>query len=46
MICAPEEIAYRNGWIDRGALEGLIKLCGKSSYGKHLKNIVDDKIIY
>lgn len=46
MICAPEEIAYRNGWIDRRALEGLIKLCGKSSYGKHLKNIVDDKIIY
>jgi len=45
-ISAPEEIAYKNGWIDR---EGLLKSAekyGKSPYGQHLKNVADGKLKY
>lgn len=45
-ISAPEEIAYRNGWITRGRLEESANLYGKSPYGRHLKNVAEGKYIY
>lgn len=43
-ISAPEEIAYRNGWVDRESLLLSAKKYGKSPYGKHLKNVADGKM--
>lgn len=45
-ISAPEEIAYRNGWIDRDALLASAARYGKSPYGEHLKAVVEGKIRY
>lgn len=45
-ISAPEEIAYRNGWIDRDALLMSAARYGKSPYGEHLKAVVEGKIRY
>jgi glucose-1-phosphate thymidylyltransferase len=39
-IACLEEIAYRQGWIDRAALEDQIKSLGKSSYGRYLQQVV------
>ncbi len=44
-ISAPEEIAYRMGWIDREQLLQAAERYGKSPYGKHLCNVADDKIL-
>lgn len=45
-ISAPEEIAYRNGWITREQLEHAAEVCGKSPYGAHLRKVADGKYIY
>jgi glucose-1-phosphate thymidylyltransferase len=45
-ISAPEEIAYRNGWIDKKNLMLSAERYGKSPYGQHLKNVADGKFIY
>jgi glucose-1-phosphate thymidylyltransferase len=45
-ISAPEEIAFRNNWIDKDALIKSAGKYGKSPYGEHLKNVADGKIIY
>ncbi len=45
-ISAPEEIAYRNGWIDRDTLEAAAAVYGKSPYGRHLRNVAQGKYIY
>ena len=45
-ISAPEEIAYRNGWISCEQLRDTAKLYGKSPYGEHLLSVADGKIIY
>ncbi len=45
-IAAIEEIAYRNGWIDKATLEEAAKKYGKSTYGAHLKQVADGKILY
>lgn len=45
-ISAPEEIAYRNGWIDKDTLLLSAERYGKSPYGQHLKNVADGKFIY
>ena len=43
-ISAPEEIAYRYGWISKEALlESAVKY-GKSPYGKHLKTVAEGRI--
>ena len=39
-IACIEEIAYKQGWIDRAGLEANIKLLGKSSYGQYLKRLL------
>ncbi|MBR4455124.1 MAG: glucose-1-phosphate thymidylyltransferase RfbA [Solobacterium sp.] len=46
VVSAPEEIAYKFGWINKEELLKAAKAYGKSSYGKHLKNVADDKMIY
>ena len=45
-ISAPEEIAYRNGWIDKDSLMMSAERYGKSPYGQHLKNVADGKLKY
>ena len=45
-ISAPEEIAYRNGWITREELEASATAYGKSPYGAHLRKVADGKYIY
>ena len=45
-ISAPEEIAYRMGWIDRDQLVRSAEKYGKSPYGQHLKNVADGKFTY
>jgi len=39
-ISCPEEIAWRNNWIDRRQLEKLADLYGKSSYADYLKTLL------
>lgn len=45
-ISAPEEIAYKNGWIDKATLIASAERYGKSPYGQHLRNVADGKLIY
>ena len=45
-ISAPEEIAFKNGWIDKETLIISAERYGKSPYGQHLKNVADGKFIY
>lgn len=46
MISAPEEIAYRNGWITEEELLQSAETYGKSPYGEHLRRVADGKIRY
>ena len=39
-ICCPEEIAWRNGWIDDAQLERLAAPLAKSGYGAYLLDLV------
>lgn len=43
-ISAPEEIAYRNGWIDKERLLQIAESYGKSPYGEHLKKVAESRI--
>ena len=43
-ISAPEEIAYRFGWITTEQLLESAKLYGKSPYGQHLVRVAEDLI--
>ena len=45
-ISAPEEIAYINGFIDKGRLMESAKAYGKSPYGEHLKAVAEGKVKY
>ena len=44
VISAPEEIAYRNGWITKAHLIDSAERYGKSPYGKHLRSVAEGKI--
>ena len=44
-ISAPEEIAYRFGWINTEELLESAELYGKSPYGLHLQRVANDKFI-
>lgn len=46
MISAPEEIAYRNGWISRDQLLTAADAYGKSPYGAHLRKVAEGKYKY
>ena len=41
-VCCPEEIAFRNGWIDRAQLVALAHPLIKSGYGRYLDQIARD----
>lgn len=45
-ISAPEEIAYRNKWINKEVLLYSAKKYGKSPYGEHLKKVAEGKYFY
>ena len=42
-IACPEEIAWRAGFIDDAALEGLARPLAKSGYGQYLMRVLADK---
>jgi glucose-1-phosphate thymidylyltransferase len=39
LVGSPDEIAYRQGWIDRAALAERGRLFGKTSYGRYLSAV-------
>lgn len=43
-VACPEEIAWRNGWIDDSQLEKMAMLLAKSGYGKYLLGLLKDKV--
>ena len=43
-ISAPEEIAYRFGWISTEELLESAALYGKSPYGQHLRRVAEDQV--
>jgi len=43
-VACPEEIAWRNGWIDDAQLEKQADLLAKSGYGLYLKGLLCDKV--
>ena len=43
-ISAPEEIAFKNGWIDKAKLLESAERYGKSPYGAHLKAVAEGKV--
>lgn len=43
-ISAPEEIAFRYGWIDKERLLKSAEKYGKSPYGQHLKAVAEGKV--
>jgi glucose-1-phosphate thymidylyltransferase len=43
-IACPEEIAWRNGWIDRQQLEKLARPLTKNGYGQYLMRVLHEKI--
>lgn len=45
-ISAPEEVAYRNGWITKETLLASAERYGKSPYGQHLKNVADGTFMF
>ncbi|MDY5992310.1 MAG: glucose-1-phosphate thymidylyltransferase RfbA [Oscillospiraceae bacterium] len=46
MISAPEEIAFKNGWISREKLLLSAEKYGKSPYGAHLRKVAEGKLKY
>jgi glucose-1-phosphate thymidylyltransferase len=44
-IACPEEISFRNGWINASELEKLAELLGKNQYGQYLIRILKENII-
>lgn len=46
MISAAEEIAYVKGWIDKEALLKAAEFYGKSPYGRHLRQVALNRIVY
>ncbi len=43
-LCCPEEIVWRNGWINDEALKGLAAELVKSGYGEHLLDPLEHKV--
>lgn len=44
-IACLEEIAYRNGWIDKNKMQEAYEIFKKNEYGKYLKDVLDGKYI-
>ncbi len=43
-VCCPEEIAYRQGFIDAAQVERLAAPLAKSGYGKYLKDMLKEQV--
>ena len=43
-VACPEEIAWRNGWIDDAQLEKMAQTLAKSGYGQYLTGLLRDKV--
>ncbi|GAC1420995.1 MAG: glucose-1-phosphate thymidylyltransferase RfbA [Acidobacteriaceae bacterium] len=43
-VACPEEIAYRQGYIDRAQLAALAARLGKSTYGDYLKRVLEEPV--
>jgi glucose-1-phosphate thymidylyltransferase len=43
-IACPEEIAYRQSWINRGELEALAAPLAKSGYGRYLMRVLQERV--
>ena len=44
-IASPEEIAYRQGYIDAAALEALAQTLRNTSYGAYLLRVLEDEVV-
>ena len=45
MISAPEEVAYRHGWITKEQLLRSAERYGSSPYGQHLQSVADGRLL-
>jgi glucose-1-phosphate thymidylyltransferase len=43
-VCCPEEICWRQGWIDDARLESLAAPLAKSGYGQYLQQVLRDRV--
>jgi len=43
-VACPEEIAWRQGWIDAAGLERCAAALGKSSYGAYLRTLLEGRV--
>ena len=43
-VCCPEEVAYRQKWIDDTQLEKLAQPLARNAYGQYLLHIIKDKV--
>ncbi len=43
-VACPEEIAWRQGWIDAGQVERLAEPMRKNAYGQYLMAILRDRV--
>ena len=43
-VACPEEISWRNGWIDDAQLEKMAQILAKSGYGQYLTGLLLDKV--
>jgi len=44
-VACPEELAYRQGWIDSEQLQKLARPLVKNGYGQYLMSILNDRVI-
>jgi len=43
-VCCPEEIAFRQGFIDHRQLSDLARALGKSGYGEYLERVLSERV--
>jgi glucose-1-phosphate thymidylyltransferase len=43
-VACPEEVAFRQGWIDAQQLENLAAPLAKNGYGQYLKRLLQDRV--
>lgn len=44
-VACPEEISWRNGWIDDAQLEKMAQVLAKSGYGRYLSSLLREKVL-
>jgi glucose-1-phosphate thymidylyltransferase len=43
-VACPEEVAWRQGWIDDAGLEQAAAALGKSAYGQYLRGLLSSRV--